>query len=172
MLDVSQDQLLTGSAANINVVRKKVRGAKLLYFATHGIADPENPLDGSGLFFAPSDDNPTGLWTAREIQGLKLENGLVILSACQTGLGDPQDAGTIGLSRAFQLAGATHTIMSLWSVDDQSTMELMTKFVKYLQEGGGVFPVDPLRNAILAYKKENPNPLHWASFSVFGIPLG
>lgn len=172
MLKIDTGQLILGKAATIDVIREKVAKAKLLYFATHGIADPESPLDGSGLFFAPTEKDRIGLWTAREIQHLKLENCLVILSACQTGLGDPQDAGTIGLSRAFQLAGASHTIMSLWSVDDTSTMELMQKFVQYLQEGEGLFPCDPLRKAMLAYKQENPDPLHWASFSTFGIPKG
>lgn len=168
-LHVDIDRLIIGQNATIDVVRKKISNAKLLYFATHGIADPEQPLDGSGLFFAPTEKDPTGLLTAREIQHLKLNNSLVILSACQTGLGDPQDAGTISLSRAFQLAGASHTIMSLWSVDDTSTMELMKKFVRYLKEGYGIFPHDPLRKAMLEYKQENTNPLYWASFSTFGI---
>lgn len=172
MLKVDMGQMITGKAATIDVIRRKVAKAKLLYFATHGIADPESPLDGSGLFFAPTKEDRIGLWTAREIQHLKLDNCLVILSACQTGLGDPQDAGTIGLSRAFQLAGASHTIMSLWSVDDTSTMELMQQFVQYLREGEGIFPCDPLRKAMLTYKQKNPNPLHWAAFSTFGIPKG
>lgn len=168
-LNVDMKHLIIGEGATIDIVRQKIAKAKLLYFATHGIADPKHPLDGSGLFFAPTDKDPTGLLTAREIQYLKLNNCLVILSACQTGLGDPHDAGTISLSRAFQLAGASHTIMSLWSVDDHSTKELMMKFVKYLKEGYGVFPHDPLRKAMLEYKQENPNPLYWASFSTFGI---
>jgi len=95
---------------------------------------------------------------------------LVILSACQTGLGKSMDAGIIGLSRAFQIAGANHVVMSLWNVDDEATAFLMQRFIMYIQVSNIFFPAEPLRKAILSTKEKYPDPSKWASFAVFGVP--
>ena len=95
---------------------------------------------------------------------------MVILSACQTGLGKSMDAGIIGLSRGFQIAGANHVIMSLWNVDDEATAFLMRRFLMYIQTESKFFPAEPLRKAIIAAKKKYPDPSKWASFAVFGVP--
>ncbi|MEZ4826234.1 MAG: CHAT domain-containing protein [Bacteroidia bacterium] len=127
---------------------------------------------GVGCFFTPTEDNPQGFWSAREIQQNRFSAILVILSACQTGLGQSQDTGVIGLSRAFQLAGAENIIMSLWSVDDSATNSLMQLFMQKIHEPHRFFPCEPLRQAMLEYRKQNPEaePIYWASFSTFGIP--
>lgn len=73
---------------------------------------------------------------AKEIQNLSLRQArLVVLSACQTGLGKIEDAGIIGLARAFKIAGAGEVVVSLWNVDDKVTAELMTSFIKIYLEG-------------------------------------
>jgi CHAT domain-containing protein len=162
-------QLLIGDAATKAAVVEKSKNARLLYFATHGIASEEDPLDGSGLFLTPAATGQTGLWTAREIQSMKLAAELVILSACQTGLGATQDAGVIGLSRAFHLAGAKSVVTSLWSVDDLATKELMKTSMEKLQEPHHFFPAAHLRRAMLAFRAENPSPYYWAAFAVMGI---
>jgi CHAT domain-containing protein len=171
-LSVSRDQILLGADATLAAIKAKSQSAGLLYFATHGIADPDDPLDGSGLFLTPSEEDPNGFWTAREIQSDKFSAMLVVLSACQTGLGQSQDAGVVGLSRAFHLAGAENIIMSLWSVDDEATNSLMQIFMRKIQQSNKFFPSEPLRQAILEYRKQYPQagPLHWAAFSNFGIP--
>ncbi|MEZ4776928.1 MAG: CHAT domain-containing protein [Bacteroidia bacterium] len=171
-LSVAPEQVLIGPAATLPEIKNKGGNVSILYLATHGIADPENPLDGSGLFFTPTEDNPQGFWSAREIQQNRFSAILVILSACQTGLGQSQDTGVIGLSRAFQLAGAENIIMSLWSVDDNATNSLMQLFMKKIHEPHRFFPCEPLRQAMLEYRKQNPGaePVYWASFSTFGIP--
>lgn len=144
----------------------------MLYLATHGIADPEDPLDGSGLFLTPEAGNPAGFWSARAIQEEELPAVLVVLSACQTGLGQRHDAGVIGLSRAFHLAGAENVVMSLWSVDDVATQTLMQLFMDGLRTPHPFFPSEPLRQAMLKYRRQHPDqgPLFWASFSTLGIP--
>ncbi len=171
-LSIDASEVLVGEAAILPAVKQKTQDALLLYFATHGIADPDEPLDGSGLFFAPTEENKTGFWTAREIQNDNFSAILVVLSACQTGLGKSRDAGVIGLSRAFHLAGAENILMSLWSVDDNATNSLMQLFMQKIHEPHKFFPSEPLRQAMLEYRKLYPQdkPIFWASFSTFGIP--
>jgi CHAT domain-containing protein len=94
---------------------------------------------------------------------------MVILSACQTGLGKSMEAGTAGLARSFLLGGSTHVIMSLWNVDDAATAYLMSRFVHHLQTPHRFMPAEPLRLAILDTQLKFKNPAQWASFSLFGI---
>lgn len=152
-----------------------------IHLATHGIADAENPVDESYLIFS---DGP---WNAREISrlrrpvlsGSKDKNAeedlplleakpLVVMSACQTALGKDFPAGTIGLARAWHWAGASNVVMSLWSVDDQATKELMENFVGLVVEGQAVDKA--LQSAMVSLRGKYPNPSYWASFSVYGAP--
>jgi CHAT domain-containing protein len=134
----------------------------LIYLATHGVASSTNPLDASFLLL-------TGArWPAAEIQNLVLDGDpLVVLSACQTGLGKDFDVGTMGMARAWARAGASEIIMSLWNVDDQATRELMLTFI----DAAGELPADKaLQHAMLTLRRHTPNIAHWASFTVMGRP--
>ncbi|MCO5268484.1 MAG: CHAT domain-containing protein [Brumimicrobium sp.] len=143
---------------------------ELLYFATHGILNADNALDESYLLVA--EDNVQQL-TARTIQSLSLKNTwLVVLSACETGLGTIHEGGVIGLSRAFHLAGVPHVVSSLWQIADDETAILMTYFFEFLGEGGELFPQEALRQAILKYREENiDNPYYWGAFVISGVPF-
>jgi CHAT domain-containing protein len=165
--------LLTDSAATISTVKKLSRQADLLYFATHGYSDFEKVLDGSYLAFAPDDSSATGLWTARQIQEENFSrlHMMAVLSACQTGVGKVYDAGFIGLGRAFFKAGVDHTIMSLWSVNDKATKDLMSMFFQHMiKTPMNFYPASHLRAAILQFKKKQENPALWAPFILFGFP--
>jgi CHAT domain-containing protein len=82
-------------------------------------------------------------------------------------LGKDFDVGTIGLARAFHMAGASTVVMSLWSVEDKSTEFLMTQFMKYVRE----CPVDlALRLAMQRTRELYPDPVSWAGFSLYGAP--
>ncbi|MCE3281309.1 MAG: hypothetical protein K0Q66_46 [Chitinophagaceae bacterium] len=164
---------LTGKNATISKILEAAKESNLLYFATHGYADLENGLAGSFLAFTPDSINAKGLWNAKSIQEQNFDAGisLAVLSACQTGVGKLYDAGFIGIGRAFYKAGIDHTVMSLWSVDDAATKKLMTRFLKILvDEDLYFYPASHLRRAILEFKKEDPNPAHWAPFMLFGFP--
>lgn len=79
---------------------------------------------------------------------------LVILSACQTGLGKSMEAGiTAGIARSFLIAGASQVVMSLWNVDDEATAYLMNRFVYHLQNENLFCPSEPLRLAELDTRK-------------------
>ncbi|MEM7281705.1 MAG: CHAT domain-containing protein [Pseudomonadota bacterium] len=162
--------LIKETATKKNVLASARSRADIIYLATHGVASTTNPLDDSFIALAPDDGTP-GRWTAREIQHERLSAKLVVLSACQTGLGGVHDAGIVGLSRAFQLAGCSQIVMSLWNVDDQSTANLMQHFMDLMFEG--VNAPEALRRSSLNLRDNGALPWQWSSFTVFsGCPYG
>ena len=161
---LAQTAPLIGAAATLGAVRAALaRDPALIYLATHGIADDANPLDQGFLLLSD------GRWPAREIAKAPIADTrpLVVMSACQSGLGKNFEVGTIGLARAWHQAGASNVVMSLWNVGDASTAQLMTHFAAALRTDP---PDRALRQAMLALRKTDPNPAHWASFAVFGLP--
>ena len=167
-------RLFQGAKATKDSVIRYIREADLAYFATHGIAAQENPLDNNFLVLSGKDP----YLTARNIMQLRDSTGrdkksfpeIIILSACQTGLGKSMEAGlTAGMARAFLIAGANQVIMSLWSVDDEATAYLMSRFIYHLQQPHVFSPAEPLRLAALDTRARWKNPAKWAGFAVMGV---
>jgi CHAT domain-containing protein/tetratricopeptide (TPR) repeat protein len=140
----------------------------------------ENPMLRSGLALAganiwlrggnPPEEAEDGLLTAEDVSGLDLlATELVVLSACETGLGQVRvGEGVFGLRRAFILAGAKTLVMSLWKVPDEPTRELMENFYCHLLAGQG--RAEALRQAQLAMKAKHPEPFYWGAFICQGDP--
>lgn len=137
--------------------------------------DSDEALNRSGIILSGANkslkgndislDAEDGILTAKEISFLNLNNvDLVVLSACQTGLGETSDEGVFGLQRGFKLAGTKTLLMSLWKVDDKATQMLMTEFYKNFLNGKSK------RESLLAAQKvvrETPgfeDPVYWAGF--------
>lgn len=153
---------LIGNAATYNSVVEASATADLLYFAAHGVSSAERPMIESFLALG---HNP---WTAADIlSGSFPKARLAVLSACQTGLGSFHPGGVIGLARSFLHSGVPRVVMSLWSVDDDATKDLMSHFVSSLAKEP---PAAALRQAMLAIRAVQPDPSKWASFAVFGDP--
>ena len=109
-----------------------------------------------------------GWLTVGEVYGLDLSQAdLVVLSACQTNLGE-LSAGDelVGLTRAFFFAGTPTVVASLWSVEDEATALLMERFYTHLRDGTG--KAEALRQAQLEVREEHPNPYYWAGFVLSG----
>lgn len=157
---------LLGKEATKTEIVSRAAESSLLYFATHGVASARNPLS-DGFLMLSAARFEEGWWTAREIQRTRLSAEIAVLSACQTGLGQVHDAGIIGLSRAFQIAGVPRVVMSLWSVDDRATSKLMQAFMKHLETQ---LPSEALRQAMIEVSQEYSEPSKWASFVMFGTP--
>ncbi len=172
-------RLLIGDQADRVEVMSALTGGRpelgLVYFATHGISDSVNPMDGS--FLALKGEH----LYARDIKNLAMRGRpLVVMSACQTGLGKTFDAGVFGLARAWWQAGAPQVVMSLWNVDDAATNDLMVDFVeRVVQDRAGrdgkrltLAHEEALRQAMLVARARNADPALWASFALFGMPTG
>jgi len=161
--------ILEGREALESRVFEEGPRAQYLHFACHGLLDPLSPLD-SGLLLA-GDDRENGLLQAWEVfERLRLRSGLVVLSACETGLGQNRGGeGVVGLARAFQYAGARCVLSSLWSVSDRSTARLMAAVYRALRSGEA--PARGLAKAqrdFLAGPAGTRHPFYWASFQLDG----
>ncbi|MBL7931322.1 MAG: CHAT domain-containing protein, partial [Bacteroidia bacterium] len=188
----SVDLFTEAAASEANF--RKVKSPTVLHIATHGyyLKDVEsedklflgfetssiknNSLLRSGLILAgagPSTQDSTnkdsendGILTAYEASYLNLQSTeLVVLSACQTGLGDEIGTeGVAGLQRSLTIAGAKNILMSLWPVDDLATQYLMTEFYKRYAVSRNV--EDSFRSAQAMVKLKYPHPMYWAAFTL------
>ena len=145
---------------------------RIVHFATHGLLDSERP-ELSGLVFSlvdPSGRPQNGFLELEDIYNLKLHADLVVLSACETGLGkEIKGEGLVGLTRGFMYAGAPRVVASLWKVDDVATAELMAQFYKYILQQK-LSPAAALRAAQLdiSHQRRWANPYYWAGFTIQG----
>ena len=146
------------------------------FLAKDAFTKEDRSLDCSGLLFAGAnavldsvsrnailEGNDDGILTAKEISRLDFRGlELVILSACQTGLGEVTGEGVFGLQRGFKKAGAQTIIMSLWDVDDYATRLLMVQFFNNLTAGKS--KREAFQAAINYVKSKNDDPKYWAAF--------
>lgn len=187
-------EYVEASASEENI--KEINSPKIFHIATHGFYTPstqvrledelqanearlhQNPLMRTGLLLKGAGDlmektsynynMENGILTAYEAMNLNLDKtDLVVLSACETGLGDLEAGeGVYGLQRAFLVAGAKVLIMSMFKVDDEATQKLMLIFYqKWLNSG-------KLRESFIEAKKElrtqYPDPIYWGAFMMIG----
>jgi CHAT domain-containing protein/Flp pilus assembly protein TadD len=152
-------------------INEAVGRARRLHFATHARMDEQRP-QASGLLLARSADSPEDdVLQIAEVFGLKLRAELVVLSACETGLGRTLSGeGVIGLTRAFMSAGARSVAVSLWQVADASTAELMVGFYSHLDRSSD--KAEALRRAKLELIEAGryAHPYFWAPFVLSGDP--
>ena len=176
---------------------KKIDNPKILHVATHGFFTSDKDFEASeevGMEEAQASQNPLlrtglllygagdlldktsynynmegGILTAYEAMNMNLDyTELVVLSACETGLGDViSGEGVYGLQRAFLVAGADALVMSLFKVSDEATQKLMVKFYEKWTQSG------EMRNSFIAAKKELRNefkdPIFWGAFVMIGM---
>lgn len=166
---------LVGEEAMEAAVRQRLGHAPIVHLATHGYAyASEERARDSFMALAPGQDHD-GLLTVGELlqdPGLSLEAELVVLSACQTGLGDLKQAeGTVGLQRAFLARGARSVLVSLWSVSDVVTEEMMRAFyTHWLRDEDRPTKAEALRRAQEDVKTMVgfEHPRFWGAFQLVG----
>ncbi len=191
-----ETDIVSGSAATEELL-KSIKNPKILHIATHGFVledqkrdslaegQIESPMLRTGLALTGANRIPKGIdiaigeedgiLTASEMMELRLQGtDLVVLSACETGLGKSQTGeGVFGMRRALQLAGAEHLLLSLWAVPDKETSELMELFYTEYLDGKG--PQEALRMAQTKMRDRVEErygadlPYYWGAFVVVGI---
>jgi len=145
---------------------------RIVHFATHGLLDSQHP-ELSGLVLSLVDSRghgKDGFLQLEDIYNLNLPADLVVLSACETGLGkEINGEGLIGLTRGFMYAGATRVVSSLWRVDDFATAKLMKAFYASMEQDGRR-PAQALREAQLSLLEDRrwSAPYYWAGFTIQG----
>jgi CHAT domain-containing protein len=172
LLGVREHRLLIGAEATEASVKNLALKHNILHLATHGFAYTEDPL-ASFVAFSPT-QTENGLLTAREVaSNASLPADLVVLSACQTGLGRISGDGMLGLSRAFLIAGARTILVSQWSVSDKATADLMVAFYKHYFSLETPNKAVALQKAMqsLRVQPEYSHPLYWVPFVLVGAEI-
>lgn len=164
-----------GKKAKKNRVIKNMEdGAEIIHLATHGIINIDNDQSNSrrGVFDSTEASGSIALagdyLDAAEIFNINLPyTDLVVLSACNTGVGPLVPGGVVGLPFSFNAAGVPSVLMSLWAIPDEQTAELMTSFYKYWLDGRD--KAQALRLAMIDMIQEYPSsPKYWAAFTLVG----
>ena len=155
---------------------KNNQSKNIIHIATHGFFFEDegsgNPMINSGLLLAGVKKNNTtgedGILTAYEASTLNFANtDLVVLSACETGLGKIKNGeGVYGLQRAFEVAGVNYILMSLWKVDDQATKDLMSVFYSNLINTKNVH--QSFKDAQLQMREKYEHTNYWGAFKLIG----
>lgn len=164
--------ILTGRNANYTNFLKLSKDFDIVHLAMHAEVDDKQPLN-SKLLFSNFDNSSIGekQVTVADIYNMDINSKLLVLSACNTGKGKIRNGeGTLSLARAFMYAGCKSIVMTLWSVEDESSSVLMESFYKNLNKG--YTKAKALQLAKVEYLKNNPpsktHPYFWAGF----IPVG
>ncbi len=159
-------------ASREQAMSSELAGYRIIHFATHALLNGDKP-GLSGLILSTFDrrgEPRDGFLRLHDIYNLELPVELVVLSACNTALGESvRGEGLVGIVRGFMYAGSKRVVASLWKVDDVATSELMARFYdQMLREGRS--PADALRRAQL-FMREQPqyeDPFYWAGFVLQG----
>ncbi|MCF1597754.1 CHAT domain-containing protein [Streptomyces muensis] len=154
-------------------INQSMTSADVVHFACHGFFDTQRPLD-SGLLLTTRSSAPGRhqILSLRDLVNWRITNGLVVLSACETGLGRPSPTDYLGLARGVLAAGAAAVLVSLWKIDDSATQRFMLDFYQDLWRTAGDGHLDPagaLSRAQRSWAKNRPAQ-EWAAFRLVGCP--
>jgi filamentous hemagglutinin family protein len=165
--ELFRTRIFTGDQATKAAVLNKIDRARVIHLATHGILNDSPFWDLPGQIALAPLGQDKGWLGASEIIKRDLSAELAVLSACDTGQGKIVEDGVIGLSRSFIAAGVPSVVVSLWSIPDAPTGELMVEFYKnwYTRK---LNKAQALREAMLTTMKNHPHPSAWAAFTLIG----
>jgi tetratricopeptide (TPR) repeat protein len=171
LLPDAANLIAVGFDANLDaVLEPDLRRYRYIHFATHGIVDSEHP-SLSALALSQFDEHGrprAGYLRLYDIYALELDADVVVLSACDTGLGrEIRGESLVGLTQGFLYAGAKNVVASLWQVPDNATSELMTRFYRLLLSGNHA-PAQALAAAQRSLADERPtsDPYYWGAFVI------
>jgi CHAT domain-containing protein len=171
---VSDGKVVSNFAASREAALDPALGEyRFIHFATHAIINAENP-DLSAIALSQVDERGrplNGLLSTQDIHHLRLSAELVVLSACRTGLGkDAPGEGLLSLTRGFLSSGAARVIVTLWSIEDQATAEMMSRFYRRMLGPQAMTPAAALRATQEEMWREGRwgAPYYWGGFALQG----
>ncbi|WMN10931.1 CHAT domain-containing tetratricopeptide repeat protein [Marivirga salinae] len=169
---IEVNALVKSSATEANFKKSDLESYRFIHLATHGTVNMESP-DLSGVYFKQTENgglSEDGILYVGEIYGLSINAELVVLSACETGLGKiNRGEGVMGLGQAFAFSGADNLILSLWKVADNSTSFLMKSFYDNQLDVNKASFSSSLRKAKLdLINSDYSAPYYWAPFILWG----
>ncbi len=161
---------LLGKNATEQAFKALAKNYKYIHIATHGIINDKHPeLSGLAFFSEKKNSNADGVLFIDEIYNLQLAADLVVLSACETGIGKlSKGEGVLSLTRGFLYNNVSNLVYSLWKIDDKSTYVLMTSFYKSLLKGNSYSRALQLAQLSLIANEATAFPANWAAFSLIG----
>ncbi len=167
--DAKKTVLKRNKATEETLKKTNLEDYKIIHLATHSLIDDKRPFRSSIILAL--DDNPQedGFLQTREIYNISMNSDLVVLSACETGLGQfIKGEGIEGINRSFFYAGSSAVLMSLWQVNDQATYQLMERFYTHLRSSKSI--IDSLRKTKLELidSEALSHPYYWAGFIASG----
>ncbi len=162
-----------GDKATESIFKSQKATKGLLHLAMHASVNETFPMESYMSFAADSSSQEDGRLHVYEIAEMTIDKDLVVLSACETNVGDQMlGEGVLGIARAFQIASCPNLVMSHWLVDDQSASEMIFDFFKSIKDQ--VDPSTALRQAKLNYiggsAEVSAHPSYWATFAYYGNP--
>ncbi|MCI0485008.1 MAG: CHAT domain-containing protein [Blastocatellia bacterium] len=164
---------LSFDANRERVINEDLKPYRIIHFAAHGVLNTDNP-DSSCIVLSTVDErgrSQNGFLKLHEIYNLTLSADVVVLSACETGLGkEIRGEGLVGLTRGFLYAGSAGVVASLWTIDDNASAELMKYFYEGMLGKERLRPAAALRAAQVAMWKQERwrSPYYWAAFTLHG----
>jgi CHAT domain-containing protein len=165
-------EALDFQASRATAIEANLASYRIVNFATHALLDSKHP-ELSGLVLSLVDERgrpQNGFLDLQDIYNLNLPTELVVLSACETGLGkEINGEGLVGLTRGFMYAGASRVMASLWKIDDRATAQLMRYFYRAM-EVERMPPAAALRKAQMQMRQQRAwrSPYYWAAFQIQG----
>ena len=160
--------LIEGKDATVERFKQLSSNYRVLHLSTHGKADSRMG-DFCYLAFSETSDSTSSKLYVRDLYDLDLEAEMVVLSACQSGIGEIQNGeGVLSLARAFTYAGAKSIVSTLWSVNEKSTSDIIGSFYAHLKTG--MSKDEAIHQAKLDYLglNQNVHPFYWAAFTAVG----
>ncbi|MFT4971544.1 MAG: CHAT domain-containing protein/Tfp pilus assembly protein PilF [Saprospiraceae bacterium] len=171
ILKIMQGKGFLNEEATVENFMKFAHQYRILHLASHGVANDQTGDYSYLAFYQDSDSLTTDIIYVKDLYNLHLAAEMVVLSACETAIGEFQRGeGIVSLARGFFYAGAQSIVTTLWKLDDKSSLELMPAFYKNIESG--MTKDAALQQAKLSFLENNQDfrahPLYWASF----VPVG
>lgn len=169
-------RLLLGDAATEDRLaelnrRGELRRYRYLLFSTHGYLSPAHPLLSAIVLRQPGSAGYDGYLTAAELPLYDIDSDLIVLSACETGVGQVRaGSGVMGLPLALTIAGNRNAVVTLWRVPDASAADFVVRLFAELKAGQSPAAALARTKRAMATDRRYRDPLHWAGFVLYGVP--